>query len=174
MAALVRIPMIKSGISATRIGGIATIAAILAMSFMSVSFASSGPKAEFLVSINIRCFNPSFCGSSYAQTVGATAYWGGKMVTSISIVGYNSNGKVAIKVNQIWTGTWKVGGDGNFVLSGRNMTTIVTGSHAQTINSRFSNYDTGTPAHPINLDCAQFLGVSCPKGVFASETVAKA
>jgi hypothetical protein len=160
-------------ISKTRILGITSIVAIFAMSFATAAFAAT-PKVEYFININITCNNTAFCGGpKFTQTVQATAYVGGHQTTQITIVQWNAKGGVAVRVYTTWTGTWKIGADGNFITAGRNTTTIVMGSHATTTTAHFSNYDTGTSATPGTLTCAQFFGAPCPKGVSASQTVVK-
>jgi hypothetical protein len=162
-----------NGISKTRILGITTIAAIFVMSMASVSFATT-PRVEYLININVSCNNVSFCMvPKYTETVQATAYVGGHQTTQIVFEQWNSHGQVAGIEYTTWTGTWKIGTDGNFVTSGLNTTTTVMDGHSTTTTMHFSDYDTGTSATPGTLDCAQFLGAPCPHGVSASETVVK-
>jgi len=143
------------------------------MSFASASFAAT-PKVAYFININISCNNVSFCGGpKYTETVQATAYAGGRQTTQIVFEQWTSSGHVAATVYTTWTGTWKIGSDGNFVTSGLNTTTTVAGGHATTTRMHFSNYDTGTSATPGLATCAQILGAPCPKGVSASQTVVK-
>jgi hypothetical protein len=166
--------MSNNRISKTRILGITSIVAIIAMSFASASFATT-PKVAYFINLNISCANTSFCGGpKFTETVSATAYVGGHQTTQIIVEQWNANGHVAATIYTTWTGTWKIGSDGNFITSGLNTTTIVVGSHAMTTRAHFSNYDTGTSATPGTLTCAQLLGAPCPKGVSASQTVVKA
>jgi hypothetical protein len=153
--------------------GLVTIASIFALSFVGLSFVSASAQQtpEYLISINISCFNPSFCGPSFTETVGATAYWGGHQVTVISDTQWNANGHVAYSYSTTWVGTWKVGTDGDFITAGLNTTTVVVGHHATTTHKHFANYDTTTPATPISLNCAEFFGAPCPAGVSAEMTV---
>ncbi|MFI5419339.1 MAG: hypothetical protein ACHQ1H_00080 [Nitrososphaerales archaeon] len=165
--------MSNNRISKTRILGITSIVAIFVMSFATVAFAAT-PKVEYMINLNITCNNTAFCGGpKTTQTVQATAYSGGHQTTQIVVKQWKVGGGLAFTMYTTWTGTWKIGADGNFVTSGLNTTTFVVGTHATTITSHFSNYDTGTSATPGTLTCAQIVGTTCPKGVSASQTVVK-
>ena len=158
--------------SKTRFLGITTIVAIFAMSFMSASFANTG-KVQFLISESINCSNFSFCGGpTYIQTLGVTVYADHTFTATSTGTQFNVKGHVAYSATGLLVGTWKIV-SGVFVITGRNTTTVVMGTHATTTTSHFSNYITNTPATPTILDCAQIVGVHCPAGVTASETVVK-
>jgi hypothetical protein len=158
--------------SKTRFLGITTIVAIFAMSFMSASFANTG-KVQFLVSKSIDCSNFSFCGGpTYIQTLGVTLYADHTFTAAGIATQYNAKGHVAYSETQLMVGTWKVV-SGYFVITGKNTTTVVMGTHATVTISHFSNQNTNQPATPATLDCAQIVGVHCPAGVTASEIVVK-
>ncbi len=153
--------------------GLVSVASLFALSLFGVTFVSAAAtqRPEFLISINISCLNASFCGGAFTEVVGATAFWGGHQDTGINIVSLNAKGHVTGTESTLWVGTWTKGADGNFVTSGLNITTVTMGSHAITTRQHFSNYDTGTPAKPVVLNCKQFFGTTCPAGVKAEETV---
>ena len=131
------------------------------MSFMSASFANTG-KVEFLISREHQLLQLFLLwrtdlhidpwGNRYADhtfTAASTA------------TQFNAKGHVAYSATGLLVGTWKVA-SGVFVITGRNTTTVVMGTHATTTTSHFSNYITNTPATPTILDCAQIVGVHCP------------
>ncbi len=179
--------MINLKVTARKIGLI-SITSIFALSFVALSFASASTqqRPEYLISINIACFNPTFCGPfgehgytippatpgpSWTANIGAALYKDGHQTVVWFGEQWNAKGQVAYTYTTNWVGSWVVGADGNFVLSGLNTTTVVAGNHATTTRSHFT-FDTGIPGHALIFNCAEYFEVaSCPTGVSAELAV---
>jgi len=154
-----------------------SIAALFAMSFLSVSFAATPQQVQWHFSLNESCKNISFCGADITETITGTA----NGLSSGTITFHETLKEGAIAGVGAFTdyatfkGTWTTGpgilAQKVFVVSGFETLTTKTSSGSKTVHVQLIKIPLDIPVKVAKLDCAQILYRAWPSGVRASETV---
>ena len=156
------------------------IFAIPVSSAQSAASKAAPREITWLLSLNIGCFNATFCiksGGLFSVQVAATLYSDHTASATAVSTSYNNMGGVVLRdIEHDLVTKWKIAngtaGPHTFILvSGTNSSTIYMNGNQHTVVTQIHNFDTHFAAKAGITGCVQNIGMNCPENVVFDQIV---